>query len=240
MVSQDCRLRCRRKAAARLSTEVGSWRTSHLAAPRDETARISKLQYLEQARSFGDLKGLTVAFSIMGVWGLLLWRGLTMCVQLPAVSATTEGPTPVMMAVASLLGHMPLMAFLFTGMFITAHGAMHGTVAPHYRKLNDAMAPLCAVFCAVRLRPAAGRTLGASSAPGYCKRSRLSSTWQQLLAVVCAFYAEVRNCEAAGWDGRGHGASNYPDEHRSRSNNMPTWLSLITCYHFGYHHEHHE
>ena len=84
MVSQDCRLRCRRKAAARLSTEAGSWRTSDLAAPRDETARISKLQYLKQARSFGDLKGLTVAFSIMGVWGLLLWRGLTMCVQLPS------------------------------------------------------------------------------------------------------------------------------------------------------------
>jgi fatty acid desaturase len=34
--------------------------------------------------------------------------------------------------------------------------------------------------------------------------------------------------------------SDYPDEHRSRSNDMPTWLSLITCYHFGYHREHHE
>lgn len=29
------------------------------------------------------------------------------------------------------------------------------------------------------------------------------------------------------------------DVHRARSNSMPVWLSLITCYHFGYHREHH-
>ena len=34
--------------------------------------------------------------------------------------------------------------------------------------------------------------------------------------------------------------TDYPDAHRARSNDMPTWLSLITCFHFGYHHEHHE
>ena len=31
----------------------------------------------------------------------------------------------------------------------------------------------------------------------------------------------------------------FPDEHRARSNNYPRWLSLLTCFHFGYHHEHH-
>jgi beta-carotene ketolase (CrtW type) len=29
------------------------------------------------------------------------------------------------------------------------------------------------------------------------------------------------------------------DHHRARSNDFPTWLSLITCFHFGYHLEHH-
>jgi beta-carotene ketolase (CrtW type) len=37
-----------------------------------------------------------------------------------------------------------------------------------------------------------------------------------------------------------NGDTDYPDAHRARSNDMPTWLSLITCFHFGYHHEHHE
>jgi len=31
----------------------------------------------------------------------------------------------------------------------------------------------------------------------------------------------------------------FADGHRARTNDYPAWLSLITCYHFGYHHEHH-
>ncbi len=33
---------------------------------------------------------------------------------------------------------------------------------------------------------------------------------------------------------------NSDQKHKTRSNNYPTWLSLITCFHFGYHEEHHE
>nr|MBA2748547.1 fatty acid desaturase [Tatlockia sp.] len=28
--------------------------------------------------------------------------------------------------------------------------------------------------------------------------------------------------------------------HCAQTNPLPTWLSFITCYHFGYHYEHHE
>lgn len=31
----------------------------------------------------------------------------------------------------------------------------------------------------------------------------------------------------------------FKDVHNARSNNYPKWLSLLTCFHFGYHHEHH-
>ncbi len=31
----------------------------------------------------------------------------------------------------------------------------------------------------------------------------------------------------------------FADEHNARTNNFPGWLSLLTCFHFGYHHEHH-
>lgn len=35
-------------------------------------------------------------------------------------------------------------------------------------------------------------------------------------------------------------ARGYPDHHHARSNDLPHWLSLLTCFHFGgYHHEHH-
>lgn len=31
----------------------------------------------------------------------------------------------------------------------------------------------------------------------------------------------------------------FDDHHNARSNTYPGWLSLLTCFHFGYHHEHH-
>ena len=35
-----------------------------------------------------------------------------------------------------------------------------------------------------------------------------------------------------------HGEA-FPDQHNARTNEFPRWLSLLTCFHFGYHHEHH-
>ena len=32
----------------------------------------------------------------------------------------------------------------------------------------------------------------------------------------------------------------FADRHRSRSNDYSVWASLLTCFHFGYHHEHHD
>ena len=34
-------------------------------------------------------------------------------------------------------------------------------------------------------------------------------------------------------------ADAFVDEHLARTNDYPKWLSLLTCFHFGYHHEHH-
>jgi phytoene synthase len=115
----------------------GSWRTSNLAAPRDETARMSKLQYLKQAREYGDLKGLTAALTIMAAWVLMIHRGLTMTIVLPETAAAAP------LWASALLGHVLVMTFLYTGMFITAHDAMHGVVAPHYRRLNDVIGAVC-------------------------------------------------------------------------------------------------
>ena len=38
-----------------------------------------------------------------------------------------------------LAQHVLLTTFFYTGIFITAHDAMHGLVSPSYRKLNDAI-----------------------------------------------------------------------------------------------------
>ena len=31
----------------------------------------------------------------------------------------------------------------------------------------------------------------------------------------------------------------FADRHNARTNDLPVWASLLTCFHFGYHHEHH-
>jgi len=36
------------------------------------------------------------------------------------------------------------------------------------------------------------------------------------------------------------GADRFTDRHRTRSSHFGWWLSLLTCFHFGYHHEHHD
>jgi len=35
------------------------------------------------------------------------------------------------------------------------------------------------------------------------------------------------------------GPDTFEDRHRTRTNRYPAWMSLLTCFHFGYHHEHH-
>jgi beta-carotene ketolase (CrtW type) len=35
-------------------------------------------------------------------------------------------------------------------------------------------------------------------------------------------------------------SAGYTNRHHARSNYFPEWLSFLTCYHFGYHWEHHE
>jgi len=41
-----------------------------------------------------------------------------------------------------------LQTHLYTGLFITAHDAMHGTIVPTNRKLNDFMGQICTLFFA--------------------------------------------------------------------------------------------
>ena len=261
----------------------GSWRTSNLAAPRDQTAGVSKLQYLKQARSYGDLKGLTAAATIMICWTLLLHRGLTMTIAVP--EPTFSGAT----AAAALLAQMLAMTFFYTGIFITAHDAMHGVVCPHYRKLNDVIGSVCvrcfALFDYKLLLGAHWEHHRHSGTPNdpdfhalekdgddfcswythfmleYASRTQLAGMgilYQGIAFIVGIPHANLMLCwvmpsllsslqlfyfgtylphqEPTGENG----AAEYPDKHRARSNDMPEWLSLVSCYHFGYHHEHHE
>ncbi len=210
-------------------------------------------------------KGTTIALTIIGAWLASLAALLT--VEL----------SPWLIAPAVLV-----QTFLYTGLFITAHDAMHGTVAPTNRRLNDLVGTvavrLYALFSYAKLRekhwehhdhPASeqdpdyhdGEHAGfwgwyANFLSNYVglwqivgmavaynvlhhvlgvSLMRLNVFWvlPALLSTLQLFYFGTYLPHREGEEG-------YADEHRATSNAYPVWLSFLTCYHFGYHWEHHE
>jgi beta-carotene/zeaxanthin 4-ketolase len=76
--------------------------------------------------------GVGFAATILVSWGAVEWLGLF------AVELRRDGWFAVPLLV-------PATTFLYTGLFITAHDAMHGIVSPRHRRLNDSIGRL-AVF----------------------------------------------------------------------------------------------
>ena len=68
-------------------------------------------------------KGLFIAIAIMGLWGL----SLSLLLRLDIVHINT-----VLIPIGILC-----QTFLYTGLFITAHDAMHGSVCPTHLQANN-------------------------------------------------------------------------------------------------------
>ena len=172
--------------------------------------------------------------------------------------------------------------WLFTGLFITAHDAMHGLVLPHNPKLNAWIGRL-ALFLYAGLsydRLLKGHIKHHESPsddpdPDYWPEAPfgpvgwyLRFMWEYLtpipIIVVAATYHTLAH--GVGLDiprlfGMwiipqvlssvqlfyfGTYLPHKPDRPfegegllKARSNDHPVWLSLLCCYHFGYHYEHH-
>ncbi len=172
--------------------------------------------------------------------------------------------------------------FLYTGLFITAHDAMHGTVFPANRKINNWAGTLAvklyALFSYSRLlkkhwehhrHPASeqdpdyhdGEHRGLFRWYVYFMVSYI--TWKQILGMAIAFniFLYIFHIESINlvvfwiipsflstfqlfyfgtYLPHRELENQYPDEHRARSNQYSVFWSFISCYHFGYHWEHHE
>ncbi|KAG2432679.1 hypothetical protein HYH02_006664 [Chlamydomonas schloesseri] len=84
-----------------------------------------------------DLAGIAVASAVIVAWATLFVYGLWF-VKLPWALKVGETATswPVIVSVFFSL------EFLYTGLFITTHDAMHGTIALRNRRLNDFLGQL--------------------------------------------------------------------------------------------------
>jgi len=199
------------------------------------------------------------------------------------VVALSTDLTSLPLALASLFALVAILwqTFFSTGLFITAHDAMHGTACPASRPINDALGRtallLYALFSLSKLRKAHAlhhQHPASAGDPDYHEAARpgpvawyfhflLSylSLWQVLgMALIfnllhhalgvalpnlllfwvlpCSLSTAQLFYFGTYLPHRGDPAT-FADHHHARSQPFPPWLSFLTCYHFGYHHEHH-
>lgn len=217
-----------------------------------------------------SIKGIAIAVSIFAAWGGHL-------------AFTLTGNNALTLHPVQILAHVLVQMFLYTGLFITAHDAMHGAVCRHYRGLNGvigvAAVRLYALFSYKKLwikhwehhrhvaTPESDPDYHDGEHTGFVRwyANFLMNYigWQQVVGMALVFnvllhlvhipmanlllfwvlpslastvqlfyfgtYLPHREPE--------HG---YTNRHRSTTSNFGTILSFLTCYHFGYHVEHHE
>lgn len=218
------------------------------------------------AKAAIDQRGVVAAVSIIALWlgslaAFLLWRPL---------------PEPAWIVLAIVW-----QTFLSTGLFITAHDAMHATVAPHDRRLNATLGSLAvtlyAAFSFKRLlrehrrhhhAPATASDPDFHDARSdnpllwYVRFVRNYVTWRQVAVMAVVFnvlshglgiaesnlllfwvapslLSTVQLFVFGTYLPHRQPAGCYRDRHSASSSGWPAWLSFLTCYHFGYHWEHH-
>ena len=213
-------------------------------------------------------KGLGIALLMIMAWGGSLGIFLNLDVA-------NLHPAGIVLA-------MLWQTFLYTGLFITAHDAMHGTLFPLNRKINNFIGSLAvrlyALFSYRKLHAKHWehhRHPASEDDPDFHDGEHPQFwrwylhffigyvSWQQLAGMAIAYNVLQYGFSISAinlilfWAGpavlstfqlfyfgtylphRDEGEG-YHDKHRARSNDYPVWLSFLTCFHFGYHWEHHD
>lgn len=212
-------------------------------------------------------KGIIVALIIFVLWTISLIAYLRL--NLSQLSAPL------------ILLAMLWQTFLYTGLFITAHDAMHGIVFPQNPKLNHWIGSVAVfIFGLFSYQTLLKKHWLHHHFPGterdpdyynypdqnilvwYWNFMKSYWTWQQLIGFIVIFnflkyglqisilnlilfwaippllssfqlfyfgtFLPHRKLE-----------EDYPHQHNIRTIDFPIFWSFLSCYHFGYHHEHH-
>ncbi|MGL5871271.1 MAG: beta-carotene ketolase CrtW [Xenococcaceae cyanobacterium] len=216
----------------------------------------------------GAIVGITIASSIIILWAISLFF---------AFSIDLDRLHPILIFFLVLW-----QTFLYTGLFITAHDAIHGVVYPPNIKINHAIGSIAVTLYAffsyrefVTKHWLHHRHPASELDPDYHDGDRddlfhwyiyfMKGYWQwdrlyfllfmyslliltlhislinavlfwlipSLLSSLQLFYfgTFLTHREPQG---------SYTNRHHANSTNFPVFWSFITCYHFGYHLEHHE
>jgi beta-carotene ketolase (CrtW type) len=208
-----------------------------------------------------------LAVLVVGGWLALHVAGMTL---VPVRWATL----PLVLAMAAV------QCWLSVGLFIVAHDAMHGSLAPGHHRLNAAIGAsllfLYAGFGWARMRDAHfahHRAPGSRDDPDFdADHPRSAVRWYAtflrryfgwpsgvyvggvvalywwlgvpilnivLLYGVPAIASSIQLFYFGTFRPHRHDDDAFADHHHARSERFGLLVSLATCFHFGYHHEHH-
>jgi beta-carotene/zeaxanthin 4-ketolase len=217
--------------------------------------------------------------------GIEVWLSPAIAVGLVSLWATSIGVVfSLDLASVPLVGKISILLWqtlLYTGLFITAHDAMHGAVFPLNRQVNDRIGTVVLwLYGLFSYRELLHRHIlhhqfpASNQDPDYSIGDRTGFwawygsfmmrywRWKRFFALVVMFhlvhhFLGVSEFNLAwGWVYPSVLSSlhlfyfgtylphrqpplGYTDRHCSTTIPRPYLLSLLACYHFGYHYEHH-
>ncbi len=214
------------------------------------------------------LHGIVIATLIISLWVVSL-------ISLMTINTTY---TPIGLIAIAVLWQM----FLYTGLFITAHDAMHETIYPQLPKINSLIGAICVVAYglfsykkllqkhwqhhrhpASELDPDFHDGQHPHPIAWYFHFMRGYWGWHQLIGFTIIFHvaeailqihwhnlvlfwivpsilSSIQLFYFGTFIPHREPANGYTNHHRTQTNPLPVFWSFLTCYHFGYHEEHHE
>jgi beta-carotene/zeaxanthin 4-ketolase len=217
-------------------------------------------------RNLGRYGGLIVAITLWGVWAASL---------ILLISLDFE-----QLAFGWRVVAFVWQIFTFTGLFITAHDAMHGVVCPQHPRLNDAIGAIClrcyALFSFQYLKEKHFQHHNVPASEGdpdfhgrhpnffawYFIFMLRYWSWVRFILLMLIFnvanivfhlpkdnlqYFWVFPSALSSLQLFFFGTylphrrprGGYTNEHRAETTHWPVFWSFVSCYHFGYHEEHH-
>ncbi|HEY9761510.1 MAG TPA: fatty acid desaturase [Trichocoleus sp.] len=212
--------------------------------------------------------GLLIAVSILVIWAISFSLLLSV-----SVDQWSRG----MIACAVIW-----QTFVYTGLFITAHDAMHGSILPSNLKINHLIGTISvtvyALFSYKKLlqkhwqhhrHPASDQDPDFHNGRHrnivlwYLHFMKGYMNWQQIISLVSVYYlinwvvgipednlflfwivpsfiSSLQLFFFGTFLPHREPSDGYTNRHRAKTYPLPVFWSFLSCYHFGYHEEHHE
>jgi beta-carotene ketolase (CrtW type) len=235
---------------------------------QSEQAFLQSIKPTSRGINEGTNTGLLIAFTIIGLWASNL-------IFLLSLDISKIQPFWIILAIA-------IQTFLSTGLFITAHDAMHGVVVPHNPKANTLIGSIAVLLYglfsykellkkhwlhhhhpASELDPDFHDTRHKNFFAWYFHFMKGYWSWTQMIGLMLLFnglkytlpipeinltlfwgippiLSSVQLFYFGTFLTHREPEGGYTNRHRTQSSSFPVLWSFITCYHFGYHQEHHE